>query len=77
MHYEIIQDDVKIAAELVGCDTIDDLKKRLEALFPGEAWWVYKGGSHVRLHRFARVGLWGRIFGQGKPKPVFFAVEIN
>jgi hypothetical protein len=75
MKYIIKQDDVDATKHLSGCETISDIKERLESVYDGEEWWVYEGGRHVRLHRFPRKGILAKLFGRGKQIDVFFAIE--
>lgn len=75
MKYLIKQDDVNAAEHLSGCETITDVRKKLESVYIGEEWWVYEGGRHVRLHKFSRKGILAKLLGKGKQIDVFFAIE--
>jgi len=74
MNYIIQQDNVNATEQLSGCETITDIKERLESIYASEEWWVYEGGKHVRLHRFPRKGIWAKLLGRGKQIGVFFAI---
>jgi hypothetical protein len=72
---EIKQDEVSASQHIFGCTTLREVRRKLEAVYHSDEWWVYEGGRHVRLHQFPRKGLWAKLLGKGKPRDVFFIVK--
>ena len=75
--YRIEQDDINAAAKLAGCETITEIRRRLEMIYTDRHWWVYEGGQHVRLHYDWRPAWLARIWKRQVFKSVFFAVEVE
>lgn len=49
--WEVRENLLTFHPDLHGCLTLDDVAAKLRETYPG--WFVYRGGSHVALHRSA------------------------